>query len=251
MKKNAIITILILAFLQADAQKLPQVQQVSLRAPANVKVDGKPDEFGGKFQAYNVATDFAYTMANNDKALYLIVQTDNGDVINRIFGSGVTFTIVNKSITNNKGVSFTYPIKNNNLISYFSTKNWKGNSPEAAEKLMNSNNLKIEPLFKWIKISGVKNLDTLAIYNEQGIEAAGKFGLKKTYTIEFSIPIALIHEQINKAGILSYHIRINGGKGPLYLTEKNPNGFMNKVADEMNAVYQSSTDFWGEYTLAK
>ncbi|RZA02334.1 MAG: hypothetical protein EOP47_07385 [Sphingobacteriaceae bacterium] len=251
MKKTILFLLATLLFIQVNAQKLPAVQTTSLRAPANIKIDGKATEWSDKFQAYNPATEFAYTMANDDKTLYLILQTNNADVINRIAGGGVTFAIASKNITNNKGISFTYPIKNNNKISYFSTKNRKDNSIEAAEKLMKSNNLQMESLFKWIKVSGIKDLDTLAIYNEQGIEAVGKFGLNKTYTIEFNIPINLISNQINKTNTLSYQILINGGKGPLFLTDKNPTGFMNKVADEMNAVYQSSTDFWGEYTLAK
>ena len=59
----------------ANAQKLPNVQQASLRAPENVKVDGKPTEWGDKLQAYNKATDVFYTIANDYNNLYLIIQT--------------------------------------------------------------------------------------------------------------------------------------------------------------------------------
>ena len=42
MKKTGLLLIAALVFVQANAQKLPQVQQVSLRAPANARADGKP-----------------------------------------------------------------------------------------------------------------------------------------------------------------------------------------------------------------
>lgn len=38
------------------AQKLPNLQQSSMRAPANIKIDGKPIEWG-QYQAYNRATE--------------------------------------------------------------------------------------------------------------------------------------------------------------------------------------------------
>ena len=45
----------ILFVLSANAQKLPNTQETSLRAPANLKVDGKPTEWNNQFQAYNKA----------------------------------------------------------------------------------------------------------------------------------------------------------------------------------------------------
>ncbi len=37
-------------------RKLPNVQQVSLRAPANINIDGKTTEWNNRFQAYNDTT---------------------------------------------------------------------------------------------------------------------------------------------------------------------------------------------------
>ncbi|MGY3213314.1 hypothetical protein [Mucilaginibacter sp. HD30] len=115
---------------------------------------------------------------------------------------------------------------------------------------------------------GIKNLDTLSIYNEQGIEAAGKFDMKRNYTIELGIPIALVHNEINKTNTLSYQIMVNGiealkntnqhigpedikgGSGDPVLTAKAVASH-NAAVDKTNAIYTSSTDFSGEYTLIK
>jgi hypothetical protein len=56
MKKLQLLLLAVLAFANANAQKLPNVQQVSLRAPANIKIDGKATEWSG-FKALNTATD--------------------------------------------------------------------------------------------------------------------------------------------------------------------------------------------------
>src|SRR5476651_1276857 len=83
----------ILVSFAATAQKLPAVQQISLRTPDNLRIDGKPTEWNNKFQAYNSRTDFYYTIANNDNNLYVIIQTPIPDVIRRIMNGGVSLTI--------------------------------------------------------------------------------------------------------------------------------------------------------------
>ena len=39
--------------LPAHAQKLPKVQKTSIRAPENIKIDGKANEWDNKYQAFN------------------------------------------------------------------------------------------------------------------------------------------------------------------------------------------------------
>ena len=55
MKKILSILFAVITF-TATAQKLPNVQATSLRAPANIKIDGKATEWNDKFQAYNHST---------------------------------------------------------------------------------------------------------------------------------------------------------------------------------------------------
>jgi hypothetical protein len=46
----------------STAQKLPNKQQISLRAPARLKIDGIVNEWGDKLQAYNHSTQIFYAI---------------------------------------------------------------------------------------------------------------------------------------------------------------------------------------------
>src|SRR5688572_23684293 len=84
-----------------SAQKLPAVQQVSLRAPANVRIDGKVTEWG-QLKAYNKATDLKYSIANDDKKLYLVIQTNTFATQRKSAIGGVTLVIQKANEKNDK-----------------------------------------------------------------------------------------------------------------------------------------------------
>jgi len=110
-KPLTMLAICALMFSGAIAQKLPNVQQKSLRAPANVKVDGKATEWDDSFQAYNHATDVYYSLANDDNKLYLVVQAKDNAIINKIIGGGIELTIQKSGKKNDKdGVTVLYPV---------------------------------------------------------------------------------------------------------------------------------------------
>ena len=77
----------------ADAQKLPNVQQISVRTPENIKIDGKPTEWNNKFQAYNHATSLFYTISNDDENLYLTIQANDMETLIKITGAGIVFNL--------------------------------------------------------------------------------------------------------------------------------------------------------------
>ena len=66
MKKLQLLLLLVLAFINANGQKLPNKQETGVRIPSGVKIDGKATEWGNKFQAYNKTNDFFYTIANSN-----------------------------------------------------------------------------------------------------------------------------------------------------------------------------------------
>ena len=85
--------ILLLMYFDVSAQKLPNIQQTSIRAPASIKIDGKATEWRDEFQAYNKATEIYYTISNDSEKLYLTVQAIDLDIINKIVCGGITLTI--------------------------------------------------------------------------------------------------------------------------------------------------------------
>jgi uncharacterized protein YpmB len=89
------------------AQKLPNIQQANIYAPAHLKIDGIANEWNNQFQAYNKTVDIYYSIANDDSNLYLIVRAKNEDIIEKISKGGITLTIGKKSENN---VAITFPM---------------------------------------------------------------------------------------------------------------------------------------------
>ena len=110
MKIITCLLFLLMSFF-ANAQKLPNIQTASLRAPANVKIDGKPTEWNNQFQAYNKATDVYYTIANDDKKLYLTIQSADEFIIKKMIWGRTVLTIsqTNKKTDSNR-VTISFPI---------------------------------------------------------------------------------------------------------------------------------------------
>lgn len=272
MKNHLSFLILIAAFSNAAAQKLPNKQETSMRPPANIKIDGKADEWGS-FKAYNAATDLFYSIANGEKQLYLIVQTSSYNITNKVIRGGLTLTVnANTQKDGAPGSSITFPLiepaELREIIQ--SMRNVIENtSADEDEALTLTANKKLAGGARLIKATGLKNVSDslISIYNEQGIRAAAALSNKGILTCEFEIPLALLNLHGDK---FSYNIKLNGPKirrvqVPVYIPElegKNAplnvfkgqgvvaNANMTKEQSEMVAS-TLSTDFSGEYTLAK
>ncbi|GGA94627.1 hypothetical protein [Mucilaginibacter rubeus] len=259
------------------AQKLPGIQQSSLRAPSNVKIDGKSTEWSNKFQAYNHATDIFYTMANDDDNLYLTIQATEHTNINKILGGGIILTINPSNQKNIKnGISITYPFPDMHNRVWVNLK-YQPASQTEADSIMKVKNTDYANASKLIKVTGIKSMDSLiSVYNHDGIKAAGAFNNKLFFTYELSISLKQLGLDANAPAKFTYNIKLPGvdmaavynaaGQattlaggvyvvpiGPLpgvsdeYIKNNQPS-FPVKVHIE---AFTSSTDFWSEYTLAK
>ncbi len=245
----------------AFAQKLPAVQQKSLRAPANIKIDGKATEWGGKFEAYNPATDVSYSMANDDKKLYLVVQTTSWTVLTNIANGGVKLIIQrngSKSDTGAPFIKFPYMVKSTIIID-------PKTPPNAVDEKIMVENYKELAQAKWIYTRGLAGVDTLiSIYNDRGIDVANAFDVKRKYTLEMAIDLSLLGLPADK---FSYHIMVNAepnrytrnGIMELFksVSDRTPGGLTPAMQQNVEKFQRATanatapTDFWGEYTLAK
>jgi hypothetical protein len=269
---KVIFSILLLGcpFLNAAAQKLPNVQMASVRAPANIKIDGKATEWNNKFQAYNHATDVFYTVSNDDSKLYLIVQAPDRPIINKILRGGVTFTVQKSDKkTDNGGISITYPIfdkRNTPFVPPTFSNRPSGPGDEIAtpagsynrvndskdfksDSMMMIYNKSLTTYSKFIGVTGVKNLDSLiAVYNNDGIRVAQLFDNKICYTYELAIDLKLLGLKASDVSKFAYHITINGlSIFTVPDRQSKPGG--DDVRTDMSG--SAATDVWGEYTLAK
>jgi hypothetical protein len=260
------------------AQKELKVQEASIRAPDKVKIDGKSDEWG-TLQAHNTVDRIFYTVANDDKNLYVVIRTQGPFVNDKMCNGGFTFT-VSHSVDKRKrekaadNVSVTYPVVdkervkkvNNASDVYFY--NWSGNRRAGNEKHIDSLQAVIneysDAAFKEIRVTGIKDVDTLiSIYNTDGIKAIGHFDNTLLFNCEIAIPLKYLGLDANDGTKFSYNIKMSGvakratpvvvnlrRSGPGSIDALPPP--MAPIITDPNLLYIIDPhDFWAEYTLAK
>jgi hypothetical protein len=278
------LIILVIAATIGYAQKLPNKQEVSLHAPSNIKIDGKTTEWNNQFQAYNHATDIFYTVSNDDNNLYLTVQATEPEIINKIIGGGITFVVQKSGKKNDKdGVSITYPIFDKKNRPYLrngvaglqrvisdgggDVRIFKSGGDIKPVKIqsdsaMKVNNKRLGDNSKFIGVTGIKDLDTLiSVYNTDGIKAAEAFDTQMAYTYELSVNLNKLGLTVSDAQKIAYHLTINTSSrfGDIKIEIRGvgggaPSPEMEATMAKMNTALgapSASTDFWGEYTLAK
>lgn len=258
-----------IGILNAHAQKLPNVQEVSLQAPTNIKIDGKAQEWG-EFKAHNSATDIFYTIANDDKKLYLVVYIEAGAVVNRAAVGGIKLTVQknNSKVPNGAvGVKFPYFEKDKRIV-FPVKKRGEINTPAQGDSIMRVYNQRIASNVKWIYTYGMAGTDSLlSVYNDKGIQAAGLFDQSRGYTCEMAIDLALLGISAD-AKQFTYNITINAEPNKMssapwigaFKSGTNADGSnmnetqlaaVNLMFQNSNNIIYATTDFWGEYTLAK
>jgi len=241
---------------KAGAQKLPNVQTESVRAPTNIKIDGDAVEWNNEFHAYNHATEVFYTVSNDAENLYLTVQSPDQLIIQKIAYGGITFIVNNtdkkKVVT---PVSITYPLIPGQ---YSSGVGFILRNPEPITGTeLTALNKQISDHIKEIRIIGIKEIpdSSISVYNDLGIKAAQYINNKKTYTYELAVPLKYLQQVIDLSGTFKYTLLVNGLnlKGTIVLTGTySGSDAPPRVTDRTSPEFVTSpTYFSGQYTLAK
>ena len=85
---------LTVVFLTANAQKQPRIQQVSVRAPKDIKIDGFLKEWqNGFLNAHNVVNRCYYVVSNDDSNLYFTIRGQGQGIAFKVFNGGLSITI--------------------------------------------------------------------------------------------------------------------------------------------------------------
>lgn len=253
MKKLTIVFLSVISF-YANAQKLPNVQQAGVRAPANIKMDGKAIEWDNKFQAYNKSIDAFYTISNDDDHLYLTIQATDPDIITKMMGGGVTFIIQKTGKKNDKdAISITYPAFDKKDRPYFNLKDLQDKPVSVKDSVITAYNKTFLIKSKLINVTGVPGTDTLiSIYNQDGIKAAGLFDNKLAYTYELAVDLKQLDLSLNDPAKFAYHINLGSSISKSLMSMMSLQvGADGSVSHDGTNPAIASTDFWGEYMLAK
>lgn len=264
--------------LTSQAQKLKDVQEISLAAPANIKVDGRNTEWNDTFEAENKRTGIFYTISNDDKNLYLVIKSTDVATNTKILAGGITLAINTDGKRKEKeSITLTYPLVvrpnqgggqrggRRQGMGAIMGGGERGASAEQRDSAMAVMQKRQLSQVKEIKISGFKKTtDTLvSIYNDKGIKAFASIGNDKAFFYELAIPLDELGISANAPKEFAYNIKLNG----LHLPGLDGGGgggrrggggfgggrggnFGGRGSGIDFQALMSPTDFWGKYTLS-
>ncbi len=291
------LLLLLMLSVNANAQysdkKLPEVQPISLRAPDNIKIDGKTTEWDDKLQARNTIDRIVYTICNDDKNLYFTARAGGAYPGAKIVSGGLTLTI-SHSVEKKKrdkdpgNVSVTFQTADLvkaasiNAKHYHYWNNLAGNVMKhkgEIDSLHMAIDAQVSEAFKEIVVTGVKDMDTLSVYNTEGIKAVIHFNDTFTCIFEMAIPLKYLGLSTDNPEKFSYNIKIGAQRlpqrrvaagqavaarvqsmGGVQVMDIRGGGIsmdapimpiMMGPPDRDMVYLGDDTDFWAEYTLAK
>ena len=282
-----VVNAVLFAFLSitVSAQKLANIQEGSIWAPANIKVDAQLNDWNNTLQAYNKTIDVFYTIANTETNLFLVIKSGNQTINNKIIGGGVNFTINTEGKKKEKDAFVvTFPVVDmvnlRKMVMQFA--GGMGRQQQAPDSAAIANmRKKAISIDKEIKLVGFKDVpdSVISIYNEYGIKAAIDFDSKGSLIVEMLIPLKYLHIAGGKDASFVYNLKLNGinlngiipggnaafsggapggggfggdrggGGGGFGSPRVNAGAAAAGMADIANLI--NPTDFWAKYVLAK
>lgn len=270
-----VLFFLLVGFLDVKAQKLPEIQTANMVAPKAIRIDGKIQEWGDVFAADNKRTNLLYTVANDDKNLYLIIKAIKTETITKIMAGGISFTINTKGKKKeNDAFIITYPlIARNNARTSVQGQNRQRlgrNNNEQTQEERDSITLTQRKAqlaaVKEIKVLGFTRIadSLISIYNEYGIKVVAKIDEQGAYVFEMAIPFSMLGLSLGEKNELAYQIKLNGrpntgnfvsrtnvGGGGFGGGNARGSGFGGGNPNMARQDLMAATDFWGKYVIQK
>jgi len=207
--------ILLLAGINLSAQAQKNVQENPVWAPDNTKVDGRLNEWNDNFQALNKATQVYYTLANDDKNLYLVIKSANQNSANKIVAGGLNLTINAAGKKSDKdGTIITFPTSNiaslSNMVTPAVRQPGDVGRPTIDTELVAAVHKAAIDAAKEIKISGIKEItdSVISVYNQYGIKATINYDAKGNLLYELAVPLKYLH--LADGAAFSYNLKVNG-----------------------------------------
>ena len=257
----------IITCISASAQKLPAVQQISVKPPNNLKIDGKTTEWDNKFQAFNNGIDAFYTIANDNNNLYLVVKTLDEVTAKKMFGAGIVLSITPEKNKFEAGGGVGLLVTESARLAI--SDNYREFKEYAGKKVKNKQedsllaviNKDLTNGSKEITVSGIPGIDnTISVYNDLGIKSAMLFDDSGALNWELAVPLKYLKNAMNNKPNFFYNLMIKGmnsnGKkvtsrftGETVTVSSVPRSMISGSLDR--ELIMNPTDFWGEYKLTK
>ncbi|WP_316790615.1 hypothetical protein [Pedobacter frigoris] len=212
--------LLIFAFSQqVPAQKLPKLQTQSLRAPKNVLIDGKLDDWKDGFMAFNSNTSTYYSIANDSANIYLIIKSGTYAALQKMLFGGITLTLQQHKIVEKDAFKISYPIYDKGNPNWFvnwdpdTVTNDKLSNGDEADSVIGIRNTALSKKMKFIAIRelATKSDTIFSVYNAKGVVIRSRFDRDGSYIAEWSIPTHfLMVSAKEKVRSVAYRIELPG-----------------------------------------
>jgi hypothetical protein len=235
LKSTLTICLLTGSVITTEAQKVTDLQEVSIYAPQLTKADGRNSEWAGATFAQNKATGISYLVSNDDKNLYLVVKSTDMGNNTKILAGGITFSINPDGKKKDKeSITLTYPLINRAQFRRGGPGGGGGGggavvagrpafggmgggggvqlTPKQRDSAMAAMQKTQLAQVKEIKLRGFKKTtDTLvSIYNDMGIKAAASIDKDNVFFYEAAIPLDELGLTLDNAKEFAYNVKLNG-----------------------------------------
>lgn len=268
-------------------KKQKDIQESSVFVSGPVKIDGKLNEWQDSLQAFNRAALIGYTIANDNRNLYLIIKSSDAINSAKILAGGISLTINTEAKKKEKeAFNITFPVIN--TVSRATPQ--RGSSgmtggqrqmqggglrqtdrgSQVQRKSKGTDSVIIErrkaqiAQFKEIKVFGFQEIQDslISIYNEYGIKVAAGYDTQGSLNYELAVPLKLLDLTADSKKELAYNIKINGRSfgGRNYSSHQDGDSDdrtrrgsasygSSQGRSEVVAAFGEPVDFWGKYSL--
>ncbi len=236
MKKHFLLAILLVFCFEknfSQAPKFNNIQNNSLWAAAKIKIDGDLSEWKNDFQAFNTTTKLYYLLANDDKYLYLVIQSTDATNKAKIAAGGITLTINTADKKKDKDAFIlTYPVitraargqrgqrgaggfgggGGGGAGGFGGGRNAVPLTDSAAKAAADLQHQQLIAASKEIKVAGFKDItdSLISIYNEYSIKAQLGYDAQGNFTYEMAIPLKTLGLSTASPKEFAYNVKVNG-----------------------------------------
>ncbi|QNR86879.1 hypothetical protein H9N25_11080 [Pedobacter riviphilus] len=192
----------------------------NIRMVKPFKADGISNEWNEPLNQYNDATKLAFALANDDKNLYIIIESLDPQTTFSVLRGGITLNI-NTEGKKKDGMKLTFPLMERPPM------------PKEGEEYHNRTPLLPDgatqgpvAMNKGIRVSGFKNIadGELPAINQDGIETGMSIHPNRDLIYELSIPLAQLQVGLDLKKPLVYNIKINEPNKSGFKREARPEG---------------------------
>lgn len=196
-------------------------------APANLKIDGKLDEFSDSLQNFDKSTHLYYAFAHDANDLYVFIQAKSQQDQAKIMAGGIDVSVNNRG-KRKETATITFPVvdrtammakmknRRNSGQREGSTGQRTQRSPEEIQKMRTQMKVAALNSLRQIKVKGLKGIsvEDVSIYNTYGIKTGIDYDNKGALVYELAIPFKLVGINLKTADEIAINIKVNGIQMP-------------------------------------